>query len=289
MRGRVIDGPSPPDGHPPSATAFAVTDDVPDAISRCTAQTAAEPSRGAGAGTCRGVAGIPGSPRVQPQRFTQVKSFTRSDTEILGRDHHGQPVGHRPPGPTDPAPGRIPPSLGAGPPRLSAQAAIGVATLRGWSPGSQCAQGAASRMPAGADVARLFHTPQPQTYVRVVGGGGWRQDVEYAWQVPDPEPDEGPGLTWRQLTLRHWSGTWDSKTRGTVTRYGDGRVANLRLEDPPGLSPIHRRPFDTVEAVQSLPTRCGRRGDPHRTAAVRVLLIARGTVGTLPLRLSCCG
>ena len=49
---------------PTVSTAFAVTDDLPDAISRCTAQTAAEPSRGAGAGTCRGVAGIPGSPRV---------------------------------------------------------------------------------------------------------------------------------------------------------------------------------------------------------------------------------
>jgi hypothetical protein len=88
-------------------------------------------------------------------------------------------------------------------------------------------------MPAGADAARLFHTHQLQTYVRVVGGD-WRQDFEYAWQVPDPEPDEGPGLTWRQLTFRLWSGTWDSKTRGTVTRYGDGWVAHLRLEDPPG-------------------------------------------------------
>jgi hypothetical protein len=37
---------------------------------------------------------------------------------------------------------------------------------------------------------------------------------------------------------RHWSGTWDSKIRGTVTRDGDGWVAYLRLEDPPGLSPI---------------------------------------------------
>jgi hypothetical protein len=131
--------------------------------------------------------------------------------------------------------------------------------------------------------------PYPPTANVCSCRGWWWLATGCRVRLASTEPDEGPGLTWRQLTLRHWSGTWDSKTRGTVTRYGDGRVANLRLEDPPGLSPIHRRPFDTVEAVQSLPTRCGRRGDPHRTAAVRVFLIARGTVGTLPLRLSCCG
>jgi hypothetical protein len=69
-------------------------------------------------------------------------------------------------------------------------------------------------------------------------GGGWRRGFEYAWQEPDPEPHEGPGLTWRQLTPRHWSGTWATKIRGTVTRDGDGWVAYLRLENPPGLSPI---------------------------------------------------
>jgi hypothetical protein len=31
-------------------------------------------------------------------------------------------------------------------------------------------------------------------------GGDWRDGFEYAWQEPDPEPDEGPGLTRRQLT-----------------------------------------------------------------------------------------
>jgi hypothetical protein len=82
-------------------------------------------------------------------------------------------------------------------------------------------------------------------------GGDWRSGFEYAWQEPDPEPDEGPGLTWRQLTPRHWSGTWDSKIRGTVTRDGDGWVAYLRLEDPPGLSPITTvGRYATVEAAQ---------------------------------------
>jgi hypothetical protein len=45
-------------------------------------------------------------------------------------------------------------------------------------------------------------------------GGDWRRGFEYAWQTPEPEPDEGPGLTWRQLTPRNWLGIWDSKIRG---------------------------------------------------------------------------
>jgi hypothetical protein len=95
-----------------------------------------------------------------------------------------------------------------------------------------------------------LHHRVTQTYVRAVGGD-WRQGFEYAWQTPDPEPDEGPGLTSRQLTPRHWSGTWESKIRGTVTRDGDGWVAYVRLEDPPGLSPITTvGRFDTVEAAQ---------------------------------------
>ena len=50
---------------------------------------------------------------------------------------------------------------------------------------------------------------------------------------------------------RHWSGTWATKIRGTVTRDGDGWVVYLRLEDPPGLSPITTvGRFATVEAAQ---------------------------------------
>jgi hypothetical protein len=63
-------------------------------------------------------------------------------------------------------------------------------------------------------------------------GGDWRRCFEPAWQPPDRERDEGPGLTW-QLT-GSWSGTWDSKIRGTVTRVGDRWIACLRLEYPPG-------------------------------------------------------
>jgi hypothetical protein len=88
------------------------------------------------------------------------------------------------------------------------------------------------------------------TYVRVVGGD-WRSGFEYAWQEPDPEPDEGPGLTWRQLTPRHSSGSWNGKLHGTVTAEGDGWLAYVRLEDPPGLSPITTvGHYATVEAAQ---------------------------------------
>jgi hypothetical protein len=82
-------------------------------------------------------------------------------------------------------------------------------------------------------------------------GGDWRDGFEFAWQAPDPEPDEGPGLTWRQLTPHHWSGTSETKIRGTVT-LADGRwVAYLRLEDPPGLSAITTvARFAAVEEAQ---------------------------------------
>jgi len=66
------------------------------------------------------------------------------------------------------------------------------------------------------------------------------------------DADEGPGLTWRQLTHRYWSATWGTKIRGTVTRDGDGWVAYLHFEDPPGLSPITTvGRFDSVEAAQA--------------------------------------
>jgi hypothetical protein len=60
----------------------------------------------------------------------------------------------------------------------------------------------------------------PPTYHKhmfVSRGGERRRGFEYAWQQPERERDEGPGLTWRQLTPRHWSGTWGTKIRGTVT------------------------------------------------------------------------
>jgi hypothetical protein len=86
----------------------------------------------------------------------------------------------------------------------------------------------------------------------VVMVGNRRDGFEYAWQQPDPEP-EGPGLVWRETSANYWSGSSGSQPRATVMlESATGRwVAYLRLEDPPGLSPITTvGRFDTVEAAQ---------------------------------------
>ena len=79
----------------------------------------------------------------------------------------------------------------------------------------------------------------------------WRGGFEFAWQLPDREP-EGPGLVWRETSADYWSGSWASQPRGTVMLETSGRwVAYLRLEDPPGLSPITTvGRFDSVEAAR---------------------------------------
>ena len=84
-------------------------------------------------------------------------------------------------------------------------------------------------------------------------GGDWRDHFEYAWQSPDPEPDEGPGLTWRAD-----SAPTTGPARGAASpaapsppRRRRRWLAYVRLEDPPGLSPITTvGRFDTVEAAQ---------------------------------------
>jgi hypothetical protein len=78
-----------------------------------------------------------------------------------------------------------------------------------------------------------------------------RDGFKVVSQLPDAEPDEALASPGGNSAPRHWSGTWDSKIRGTVTRDGDAWVAYVRLEDPPGLSPITTvGRFDTVEAAQ---------------------------------------
>jgi hypothetical protein len=82
--------------------------------------------------------------------------------------------------------------------------------------------------------------------------GDWRRGFKYAWQTPDPEPDEGPGLTWRETGANYWSGSSGSQPRGTVMLETSGHwVAYVRLEDPPGLSPITTvGRFATVDEAQ---------------------------------------
>jgi hypothetical protein len=92
----------------------------------------------------------------------------------------------------------------------------------------------------------------------LANSGNWRDRFQFAWQLPDPEPDEGPGLTWRQLTPRHWSGSWNGKLHGTITAEGDRWLAYVRLEDPPGLSPSPPSAASTPSRPRSWrPTRVG--------------------------------
>ena len=77
------------------------------------------------------------------------------------------------------------------------------------------------------------------TYVRVMPGS-WRGGFQFAHMQSDPEP-EGPGLVWRE------TGT---QPRGTVMLESSTSrwVAYVRLEGPPGLSPITTvGRFDTVD------------------------------------------
>jgi hypothetical protein len=48
-----------------------------------------------------------------------------------------------------------------------------------------------------------------------------------------------------------WAGSGDSKLHGTITVEADGWLAYVRLEDPPGLSPITTvGRYATVEEAQ---------------------------------------
>jgi hypothetical protein len=81
--------------------------------------------------------------------------------------------------------------------------------------------------------------------------GNWRDGFEYAYAQPDPAP-EGPGLVWRETGANYWSGSSGSQPRGTVMLETSGLwVAYVRLEDPPGLSPITTvGRYATVEEAQ---------------------------------------
>ena len=90
-----------------------------------------------------------------------------------------------------------------------------------------------------------------RTYVRGVGGD-WRDGFEYAWQALDPEPDEGPGLTWRQLAPQLVGVVEREAPRDHHRRRR--RLARLRAARGPArsLAHHHRRPL------------CDRRGGAAR-------------------------
>jgi hypothetical protein len=99
-----------------------------------------------------------------------------------------------------------------------------------------------------------------QTYVRVMGGN-WR-GFEFAWMRPVPEPDEGPGLTWRQLTPgtgrgpgRRRSGAPSPSTPTAGSRTSGSRTRPASRPSPPSAATTPWRRH------RSRRTRCGRRGD----------------------------
>ena len=82
---------------------------------------------------------------------------------------------------------------------------------------------------------------------------GWRLARRLRVRLADTRPRtrRGPRPHLAATHPRDLSGSWGTKIRGTVTGDGDGWLAYLRLEDPPGLSPITTvGRYDTVEAAQ---------------------------------------
>jgi hypothetical protein len=61
-----------------------------------------------------------------------------------------------------------------------------------------------------------------------MGCRDWRHGFDYAWQTPAPEPDEGPGLTWRQLTPATGQGRGTGSSTGAITAEADGWLAYVR-------------------------------------------------------------
>ncbi|MGH2474494.1 MAG: hypothetical protein ACRDIL_04460, partial [Candidatus Limnocylindrales bacterium] len=68
-------------------------------------------------------------------------------------------------------------------------------------------------------------------------GSNWRSGIRFAWLELDRQPDEGPRPDLAATHPGHWSGSWNTKIHGTITRDGNGCVAYLCLEDPPACHP----------------------------------------------------
>jgi len=82
-------------------------------------------------------------------------------------------------------------------------------------------------------------------------GGDWRRGFEYAWHTPDPERDEGPGLTLRQLTPATGPARVTRRSAATSHATATAGSPTSASNDPAGLSPIITVGwFDTVEEAQ---------------------------------------
>ena len=97
-------------------------------------------------------------------------------------------------------------------------------TARGRCAGARARQGRPNREEPGTALVRVM-------------GSNWRSGIRFAWLELDREPDEGPRPDLAATHPGHWSGSWNTKIHGTITRDGNGWVAYLRLEDPPACHP----------------------------------------------------
>jgi hypothetical protein len=66
----------------------------------------------------------------------------------------------------------------------------------------------------------------------------------------------------------HWSGSWNTKIHGTITRDGNGWVAYLRLEDPPACH--SSRPWAGSRPSRKHRSRPTGHGDPGKSSVRRV-------------------
>jgi hypothetical protein len=81
----------------------------------------------------------------------------------------------------------------------------------------------------------------------------------------------------RENPSHGWSGTWNTKIHGTVIRDGDGWVAYLDLEDPPGVCLLPRRDRHHAQPQSDPEAEGGADGRCHceATGAVRSCVATR--------------
>jgi hypothetical protein len=99
-------------------------------------------------------------------------------------------------------------------------------------------------------------------------GSNWPSGIRFAWLELDREPDEGPRPDLAATHPGHWSGSWNTKIHGTVTRDGNGWVAYLRLEDPPACHPS--RPWAGSPPSRKHRSRPTGHGHPGNSSVRRV-------------------
>jgi hypothetical protein len=90
--------------------------------------------------------------------------------------------------------------------------------------------------------------------VQHIAYGGFHV-TRHTTHLPTAPPGARPTVAHRPYPVNRppttGQGQWNGKLHGTITADRDGWLAYVRLEDPPGLSPITTvGRYDTVEAAQ---------------------------------------